>query len=423
MSPCVQLRRFFVSEDGMKRTDCLIVGGGASGLTAAISAKRAAPAMQVTLLEGGPRVGKKLLTTGNGRCNLTNAKITLSRYRGGDLAAAERVLSRFDPRATAAFFASLGVPLREEGDQGKLYPYSLQAASVVDVLRFECDRLGVETLVEQKAERLTETGVVTADETYRADRIVIACGGQAAPRTGSDGSGYALLKQAGHTVTPVTPAIVPIRTETEPIRAVKGLKVDGVVTASARGESRREAGEILFTEYGLSGPPILQLSGLVAAMGGAELTLDLLPEKSEDWLVSYLRERKKTAYGDVAENLFLGLMHKRVGIAVLKRCGVGPNDSAASLGENALRAVARMTKAFRLKATGVCGWDAAQVTAGGVPLSEFDDSLMSRRRPGLFACGEVLDVTGDCGGFNLQWAWSSGYVAGRSAAAFERSRG
>ncbi len=404
----------------MKHTDCLIVGGGASGLMAAIAAKRTAPAMRVTLLEGGSRVGKKLLTTGNGRCNLTNANVTLSRYRGGDLALAGRVLAGFDRDATEAFFTSLGVPLREEGNQGKLYPHSRQAASVVDVLRFECDRLGVETLVEQKVERLTADGVATAAETYSADRVILACGGKAAPRTGSDGSGYALLRQAGHSVTPVTPAIVPIRTETEPIRVVKGLKTDAVVTAVAGGESRRETGEVLFTEYGLSGPPILQLSSLIAAYGAGQVTLDLLPEKSEDWLMSYLRRRQKAAYGDVAENLFLGLLHKRIGMAVLKRCGIGPNDSAASLKDTALRIVARTAKAFRLTATGVCGWDAAQVTAGGVPLSEFDDTLMSRRRPGLFACGEVLDVTGDCGGFNLQWAWSSGYVAGRSAAVWER---
>ncbi len=402
----------------MKAHDVIIVGGGASGLTAAIAAKRAAPALRVALFESGARVGRKLLVTGNGRCNLTNERVEISRYHGGDLAAAGRVLDRFDGAATAAFFASLGVPLRADGTDGKLYPASLQAGSVVDVLRFECDRLGVETLLECHVTALTASGVAFEGGQAAARAVVIACGGRAAPHTGSCGSGYALLEQAGHTLTPLHPAIVPLRTETEPIRPVTKLRIEGVVTAFAGDEMRREAGEIHFAEYGLSGPPVMQLSGFVAARGGADLLLDLLPDRTGEWVLSYLRERRAAAYGDLAENLFLGLTHKRVGLMLLKRAGLSPRQAASSLSDGDLAALATLAKAFPLRATGTAGWADAQVTAGGVPLGEFTGDLMSKKRPGLFACGEVLDVTGDCGGFNLQWAWSSGYVAGSSAAAF-----
>ena len=398
--------------------DCLIVGGGASGLMAAISAKRAAPALRVALLEGGARVGKKLLTTGNGRCNLSNADLALSRYQGGDLAAAARVLARLDGAATAAFFGSLGIPLREDGNEGKLYPYSLQAGAVVDALRFECDRLGVETRLDCRVTRLTPNGVACEDGDRTAPAVVIACGGCAAPHTGSDGSGYDLLRQAGHTVTRLFPAIVPLRTETEPIRPVNKLRLEGIVTAFADGEMRQEAGEIHFADYGLSGPPVLQLSGFVAAHGGADLTLDLLPGRSQEWLLGYLKQRRAAAYGDLADNLFLGLLPKRFGTMLLKRCGLSANDAASGIADDTLAKLALCAKAFPLRASGPCGWKDAQVTAGGVPLREFDESLMSRRRAGLFACGEVLDVTGDCGGFNLQWAWASGFVAGTAAAAF-----
>lgn len=398
--------------------DCLIVGGGASGLTAAIAAKRAGPALRVAVFEGGARVGRKLLATGNGRCNLSNADLSLSRYHGGDLEAAGRVLSRLDGAATAAFFTSLGVPLRQEGDGGRLYPASLQAGSVVDALRFECDRLGVETVLERRVTALTGRGVAFEGGQADASAVIVACGGRAAPHTGSDGSGYALLKEAGHTLTRLHPAIVPLRTETDPIRPVAKLRIEGVVTAAAGGETRREAGEIHFAEYGLSGPPVLQLSGFVAARGGADLRLDLIPDRGEDWLLSWLTQRRPAAYGDTAENLFLGLLPRRFAHMILKACGVSPADAASALPDGTLAALARTAKAFPLRATGTAPWAEAQVTAGGVPLCEFTDDLMSGKRPGLFACGEVLDVTGDCGGFNLQWAWSSGFVAGTAAAAF-----
>ena len=405
----------------MKKYDLLVIGGGASGMMAVISAKAESPMLSVGLLEGGQRVGKKLLTTGNGRCNLTNRYLDISHYYSQDLPSVEAVLDRFDLSATEDFFLSLGIPLRE-GEKGKMYPFSLQAASVVDALRFRCDELGVDVLTESKVKNLTEQGAVCENETYCAKAIVVACGGRSATNTGSDGSGFGLLQSVGHTCTDLHPAITPVRTNTEAIRSVKGLKVNGTITALAGGKARTEEGEILFTDYGVSGPPVLQLSGFVAEKGGAALSIDMMPEKDKIWIFKHMMSRKDRVFGDVAENLFLGLLHKRIGMAVIKSCGIGVNDSCSALEKRHIAAITDAVKGFKLEATGVCGYDMAQVTAGGILLSEFDSDLMSKKREGLFACGEVLDVYGDCGGYNLQWAWSSGYVAGVSAARYAGGR-
>ena len=405
----------------MKKYDLLVIGGGASGMMAAIAAKGEAPTLSVGLLEGGQRVGKKLLTTGNGRCNLTNRNLNISHYYGQDLPSAEAVLSRFDLNATEEFFLSLGIPVRE-GENGKMYPFSLQAASVVDALRFRCEELGVDILTENKVLSLSEQGVTCENETYCAKAVIVACGGRSASNTGSDGSGFDLLKKVGHTCTDLHPAITPIRTATEKIRSVKGLKVNGRITASANGKTRTEEGEILFTDYGVSGPPVLQLSGFVAENEGVALTIDMMPERDKNWIFKYLMSRKDRVFGDVAENLFLGLLHKRIGMAVIKSCGIGVNDSCSALEKRHIAAITDAVKGFKLDATGVCGYDMAQVTAGGILLREFDFDLMSNKKKGLFACGEVLDVYGDCGGYNLQWAWSSGFVAGVSAARYAGGR-
>ena len=405
----------------MKKYDLLVIGGGASGMMAAISAKTESPMLSVGLLEGGQRVGKKLLTTGNGRCNLTNRYLDISHYYSQDLPSVAAVLDRFDLSATEDFFLSLGIPLRE-GKKGKMYPFSLQAASVVDALRFKCDELGVDILTESKVKSLTEQGAVCENETYCAKAVVVACGGRSATNTGSDGSGFGLLQSVGHTCTDLHPAITPVRTDTEAIRSVKGLKVNGTITATAGDKSRTEEGEILFTDYGVSGPPVLQLSGFVAENGGVALSIDMMPEKDKTWIFKHLMSRKDHVFGDVAENLFLGLLHKRIGMAVIKSCGIGVNDSCSALEKRHIAAITDAVKGFKLEATGVCGYDMAQVTAGGILLSEFDSDLMSKKREGLFACGEVLDVYGDCGGYNLQWAWSSGYVAGVSAARYAGGR-
>ena len=398
--------------------DILVVGGGASGMMAAITAKSEAPHLSVAILEGQNRVGKKLLTTGNGRCNLTNTGIDISRYHSENIGLVQPVLSAFDKAETEHFFASLGI-LFKEGEDGKLFPFSLQAAAVVNALRLKCESLGIEIITNSKVEKISKELVVkTAQGEFKGKAVIVACGGCSAKNTGSDGSGFELLRSLGHSCTTLYPAITPIRTETAPIKAAKGAKTVCALTAQSGNEVRTEFGEVLFTEYGISGPPVLQVSGFAAARENVKISLDMLPEMSEDELFKYVFSRKDSVFENRMENLFLGLLPKPISLIVLKYCGMTVNDSCSALEKRSISKLVNAIKAFTLEVTGVCGYDSAQVTAGGIRLSEFDSSLCSKVARGVFACGEVLDVYGDCGGFNLQWAWSSGYLAGRSAVLF-----
>ena len=398
--------------------DILVIGGGASGMMAAITAKSEAPHMSVAILEGQNRVGKKLLTTGNGRCNLTNTDIDISRYHSESPDLVKLVLDAFDKAKTEEFFGSLGI-LFKEGENGKLFPFSLQAASVVNALRLKCESIGVEIITDAKVEKISKELVVkTAQGDFKGKAVIVACGGCSAKNTGSDGSGFELLRLLGHSCTTLYPAITPIRTETAPIKAAKGAKTVCALRAQSGDEVRTEFGEVLFTEYGISGPPVLQLSGFAAAHKNVKISLDMLPEMTQDELFKYVFSRKDNVFEDRMENLFLGLLPKPISLIVLKYCGMNVNDSCIALEKRSISKLVNAVKALTLDVTGVCGYDSAQVTAGGIRLSEFDSFLCSKAARGVFACGEVLDVYGDCGGFNLQWAWSSGHIAGRSASLF-----
>ena len=320
-----------------------VIGGGASGLCAAVCAGRSGAFGEVLLLERGPRVGKKLLATGNGRCNLSNRFFTPANYRNRKGDSPEFIRPAFEAfglTETLAFFESIGiVPYEEDG--GKLYPRSLQASLVL-----------------------------------------LAAGGAASPKLGGSDSGVKLLEALGHRVTPLIPSIVQLKTELVTIRALTGIKVTGNVTLSEGKERYSESGEVLFTDYGLSGPPVMQLScraGRMLHQGRKPvIELDLAADYEEDALFAALKER------------------------------------AESLTEKEIRALTVQFKHWQLPVTGTMGLENAQVTAGGAELSGFDpETLESKVVPGLFACGEVLDVDGDCGGFNLQWAWSSAMLAVR----------
>ncbi len=398
--------------------DILVIGGGASGMMAAITAKSEAPHMSVAVLEGQNRVGKKLLTTGNGRCNLTNTGIDISRYHSESPDLVKLVLDAFDKAKTEEFFGSLGI-LFKEGENGKLFPFSLQAASVVNALRLKCESIGVEIITDAKVEKISKELVVkTAQGDFKGKAVIVACGGCSAKNTGSDGSGFELLRSLGHSCTTLYPAITPIRTETAPIKAAKGAKTVCALRAQSGDEVRTEFGEVLFTEYGISGPPVLQLSGFAASHKNVKISLDMLPEMTQDELFKYVFSRKDNVFEDRMENLFLGLLPKPISLIVLKYCGMNVNDSCIALEKRSISKLVNAVKALTLDVTGVCGYDSAQVTAGGIRLSEFDSFLCSKVARGVFACGEVLDVYGDCGGFNLQWAWSSGHIAGRAASLF-----
>lgn len=403
----------------MPTYNCIIIGGGAAGLTAAALLGRALPApCRVLLLEKLPRVGKKLLATGNGTCNISNENAAPARYHG-DTALAGAVLKQFSPADTIDFFDSIGLACVKRTD-GKYYPRSEQASAVLDCLRMELQTLGVEERCDTAATAVFRTAdgvaVKTADGTLHAKTVLVCTGGAAAPSLGGNTDGYALLTALGHTRTPLFPAIVQLRTDTAFVRAMQGIRVDGAVTLKTDTASRRETGEILFTAYGLSGPAVMQVSRLAAdwerqRRGECTAFLDLFPDIDEKTLFSLLWKRRELP-DRTLEHFFTGLIHKRVGQTVIRAAGLPLAAPAATLDRTAILTLTKLLKSWPFPVTGTQGFGGAQVTAGGIDTAAFDPAtLESRLIPGVFAAGEVLNVDGDCGGYNLQFAFSSGFVA------------
>lgn len=399
-----------------------IIGGGASGLFAAVIAAEV-PGCTVTVYERQSRVGRKLSATGNGRCNLSNTNTSPSRYHGGGSGFVTPALTKLDVEHTVAMFKKFGLEVRTEPD-GKIYPYSDSALSVVDVLRFAADHAGVSTVTDTeitsvKKNRDGTFTLAAANGTYTADRVITACGGSAsAPLGGTDG-GYRILKSLGHTLLPQYPSLVQVKTDTDYVRSLKGVRADGCrVTLESDGRKAAESyGEVQFTEYGLSGPAVFDISRAVSSgKGNMTLYLDLFTPAGPDEMAAVLRERRNRYPERTAENFLTGMLQNRLGRVVMKYAGISANTSSGDFSENDLKRIAKAIKAFPFAVKGTTGLSKAQVTAGGIDTREFDpETMQSRLCPGIYACGEVLDVDGDCGGFNLQWAWSSGYLAGSSA--------
>ena len=397
----------------------VILGAGASGMVAALSAAETKN-RRVLLLERQQRVGRKLLATGNGRCNLTNTGASPARYHGAEADFVRPALAAFPPEAALEFFRELGlVTVTEPG--GRVYPLSDSANSVVDVLRFALEASAVElrSSCPARAVRREKSGgfsVVTDAETLRADRLIVACGGAAGLKLGGVGDGYELLAMLGHKRTALYPSLAPILTEPEYPRALKGVRADCRLRLIGGGETLAEtAGELQFTETGVSGPAAFELSR-AASVGGKGLTLtaDFFREHPADAVPALLRARRSRFPALNASEALTGMLHNRLGRMLVKYAGLDANAPLSSLSDGDLRRLAQSCRDFRLAVRGVAGFDAAQVTAGGVRTSGFNpETLESWYVPGLFACGEVLDVDGDCGGFNLQWAWASGRLAGR----------
>lgn len=399
--------------------DIAIIGGGASGLVASISAKRSNPKLSVAVFESNQRVGKKLLTTGNGRCNLGNSGDLFGRYHG-DVAFAKRVLTAFDTEKTLEFFRSIGVECIELEEE-KLYPMCLQAGGVVDQLRFTADDLGIDCLTEHKVLNLRHKGntfeITTEKGIFSSKKVIVATGGCAASKSGSRGDGYDFLCKFGHKKSPIFPAIVQITTKTDLTKALSGIKFDGEITVVSKGISNSQRGEILFTDYGLSGPPVMQLSRIISEQGKADVILDLLPNLTFEQVFSIIERRKEILKFRTADHLLLGFLNKRLGERVVKSCDISLSSPISSLSARDMKEITAKIKKFPLIATGTKGFENAQVTAGGISAHDFNfDTLESKLQKGLYATGEVLNVDGDCGGFNLQWAWATGYIAGKSAA-------
>lgn len=396
-----------------------IIGGGASGMTAAIAAAREGAA--VTILERGGRIGKKILSTGNGKCNLGNLALTAADYHCGDRQWLERVLERFGTEETIRFFRGLGLVLHERN--GYLYPLCEQASVVLDVLRYELKSLGVTICTDCRVDTVqaTEGGftVSAGDQRFTFDRVILACGGCAAPATGSDGNGYRLARALGHTVTPTVPALVQLCCREDYLKSVAGVRAEARITI----DTLSERGELQLTDYGISGIPVFQLSRdvnyLLADAGkGAEIEvcIDLLPDMEPEEFETFCAARACLMSGRSAEKYFTGVIHKKIMLLFMKLCGLKPDTPIDEARADQVRAFWRLCRDWRLHSTGSKPYENAQVTAGGVAISEVKETMESRLVPGLYLTGELLDVDGRCGGYNLHWAWASGYLAGQDAA-------
>lgn len=395
-----------------------VIGAGASGMTAALTAARLGH--KVTLYERQARVGRKLMATGNGRCNLTNTGAGPSNYHGEAPDFVRPALEAFPSEAALDFFRGLGLLAREEWG-GRVYPLSNSANSVVDVLRQALDAAGVELIAGDRVRELRRAGsgysVTTESGDKRSfDAVVVACGGLAGEKLGGGRDGYELLKALGHTRTALRPALVQITTEPMYPRSLKGIKADCALRVLSRGRLLASScGELLFTETGVSGPAAFDVSRAVSEAGDAkmELEIDFLRDYTSEEVLAHLQNRVKTAPELPASELLTGSVHNRLGRMLIKYADVEAVAPLSALSERELRTVAAACKRFKLPVRGTEGFANAQVTAGGIRTSEFDPrTLESRLCPRLFACGEVLDIDGDCGGYNLQWAWSSGVLAG-----------
>lgn len=421
--------------------DVAVVGGGAAGMTAAITAARAGA--KAVLLERNDRLGRKLLMTGNGKCNLGNRDLKQSDYYSDDMAVAASVLDRFGTEETIAFFASLGLLVREK--RGYLYPVSEQAAVVLDVLRYGLEREQAEVLTEALVQEIRQWKPEKAGEDGRAEyvlqlqdgrrlrarRVILTCGGQAAPATGSDGSGYALARALGHRVIDPVPSLVQLHCGEKYCKALAGVRAEGTVRiypAQSTGSGKKDAaqpcvceehGEIQLTEYGISGIPVFQLSGqvnqLLAQDRKLRAELDFFPQYEARDYEQFCQQRLKRTDGGTVEAFFTGMLHKKIMNVCIRQAGLSPEQEVAQADPKKLRQVFALCRRLPFTITGSHPFENAQVCRGGVSLKEVDLQLQSRRCRGLYLAGELLHVDGRCGGYNLQWAWASGSIAGAAA--------
>ena len=395
-----------------------IIGAGASGMAAAIAAAEREH-VQVVLFERQSRVGRKLQATGNGRCNLTNMHANEHGFHGDDPGFCHSALTRYDVKDTLDWFSGLGLFTVAE-PSGRVYPYSDQANSVVDVLRFALEKPNIQLLTgfEVRKVRRTDGGftVESSDEAVFCDKLIVACGGLAGTKLGGSMSGYQILGKMGHKCTKLRPTLVQLKANWGALPALKGVRAGCKVEILCNGTIYAQStGELQFTEYGLSGPVIFEVSRDVCREKGEWICrLDLLPHVPAAQLLEELKRRRHTNLP--CEELLTGVLHNRLGRVLSKAVGINPSAMVRQLGDEELDALCRAVKAFEVELLEPMGMDSAQVTAGGIVTADFDpDTMESRIVPGLYACGEVLDIDGDCGGYNLQWAWSSGRCAGQAA--------
>ena len=403
---------------GKKRV--AVIGGGSSGLMAAITASK--QGAFVTIYERNERVGKKILVTGNGKCNFTNSDMRKECFYSEDTDKVWELLSRFGHEDTLRFFDELGVLYKER--DGYFYPVSEQASVILDALRFRADELLVVTKCSACVSEIAKTkdGIVvkTGEEEACYDSVILCTGGYAAPKTGSDGKGYKIAKRLGHKVSITHPALVQLRCEEAYLKQIAGVRAKASVSFYEDSKFLcSDSGEVQLTDYGISGIPVFQCSREITKRLKSgkicKAKLDFMPDYTSQAWMELFEQRWQRMQERSVQEFCNGLLNKKIMQLFVKLCSL-KEDAIVKNNKEKLRDVFSLCKDFTLTVSSANGYDFAQVTAGGVLLSEVTEHLESVVCPGLFFAGEILDVDGICGGYNLQWAWTSGYIAGMQAA-------
>lgn len=421
----------------MRSIEVVVIGGGASGMAAAIEAAKAGK--RVMILEKMNRLGKKILATGNGRCNFTNARQEPACYHGTEPERAYAAVKSFGFLETLEWFQELGV-LSAEKD-GYFYPASFQAAAVLHALERELKRLSVEVHLEEPVFEISEKNrnqqgraegflIRTEKDSYLAKKIILSTGGLASPVHGSTGDGYRFLEGFGHSIIPVLPALTSLKLEEKYTKEWAGMRLQGAVTLRIEGEKENvtESGELQMTAYGVSGIPVFQVSGFAARALSEKrkvrILIDSFPMLSGEEVYLELLRRKKHNMGQSAGDLLEGMLPDKYAKVLLSVCSFSGKTPVKELTEQALRKIAEHIKCFSGTVREVSGFEKAQTSSGGIPLTEIDlKTFESLKKKHLYLCGELLDVDGICGGYNLQWAWTSGITAGRAIGSGERTDG
>lgn len=398
-----------------------IIGGGASGLSCAIEAaekaKRLKKPVEITVYESKDRVGKKILATGNGRCNMLNMNDKVCYFGDSDFAKA--VTEKYSVKSNLQFFRRMGLYTRAD-EEGRVYPLSNQASGVLDILRFECERLGVKFVVDSEIRTIeTKNDGFVLNKNHFANKVVLACGSAAGVK---NFNGYSLLKNLGHTVTKINPSLTKLVVKDNTLlKPLKGVRQKATLKLFINGQFvTEEKGEVLFADYGLSGIAAMQLSAYIARHFIKNKTaplvkIDLVPDFEKDALQKAVSEICNHNPEGKAENIFTGFMPKKIGEALLKECKIPFGKSCSLLSKKDIEALVTAAKGLSFEIISLKDFSEAQVVAGGALCSEFKkETLESKKQKNLFCCGELLDVDGLCGGYNLGWAWSSGRLCGNS---------
>jgi predicted Rossmann fold flavoprotein len=404
----------------MEIYDVAVIGAGAAGTIAAIEA---AKKNKTIIIDQNHKIGKKIYATGNGKCNYTNKNISLENYHGQNVNFAKFTLNNFNNIKTIDFFKNAGV-LSKDIDE-RVYPVTEESASIVEILEYLLKENDVELLLGYKIHKINienDSFIISSNhKQVKAKKLIIATGGKSSPNHGSDGEMFNIIKDLGHTITPLKPALVQIKTDNKFSKEVKGVRIKGSITIKHRKkEVTKDTGEIMFTDYGLSGIPVMQVSHFthdyLEKNEKIFASLDFFPEMNQKDLDDLLIKRKNSLKERKIKDFLKGLIHSKLINMVLIKSGIkNHNSSSSKLTEKDISSLSKNLKDLSFFITGTKSWKNSQVTFGGIDTSEIDEKTMeSKVIKNLYFAGEIIDISGDCGGYNLQWAWSSGYIAGKS---------